>query len=116
MLVELTVEYLQVDATPFRQWYVTHYGQELGKLFSIVSACTQNVNETFARMHSSIKIGFARSLSSEKKLVTGKKALTEEEKKFSKTQLKKFEARRCVQAVSFLLVRIVHETSLYIFT
>ena len=21
----------QVDATPFRQWYVTHYGQELGK-------------------------------------------------------------------------------------
>jgi small subunit ribosomal protein S8e len=44
---------VQVDATPFRQWYVTHYGQELGK-----------------------------------------KALSEEEKKFSKTQLKKFEARR----------------------
>ena len=21
----------QVDATPFRQWYVTHYGQELGE-------------------------------------------------------------------------------------
>ena len=30
--------------------------------------------------------------------VAGKKALSEEEKKFSKTQLKKFEARRCAGA------------------
>ena len=69
----------QVDATPFRQWYVTHYGQELGAIIS-----------QYCHFHEIRRLPLTKS----SHCCAGKKALSEEEKKFSKTQLKKFEARR----------------------